>query len=115
MDTPWWTRTMKTTPLETEAAEAPSPRRSLSDRFAVAWADCLGAGHFPWASRTFATLLAIPVAYALSLLPSRPLWAIVVVGYTLPTFCAFHRAGKHYGVADARQIVADQWAGFFVA
>lgn len=106
---------MKTTPLDSEAAPALPARRSLSDLFATVWASGFGAGHFPWASGTFGTLVAIPVAYALGLLSSRPLWASLVVAYTLVTMWAAQRAGKHYGVADARQIVADEWAGFFVS
>lgn len=104
---------MKTTPLETGRV-APVPR-SPSDAIAVAWASCFGAGYFPVASGTFGTLVALPFAYLLTLLPSKALWALVVAVYVAITVWAAHRAGKHYGVADARQIVADEWAGFFVA
>jgi len=104
---------MKTTPLE---SDSPAPAgRSLSDAAAVAWASCLGAGHFPVASGTFGTLVALPFAYLLTLLPSRGLWALVVALYVAVTVWAAHRAGKRFGTADARQIVADEWAGFFVA
>lgn len=106
---------MKTTPIDTETAAPSRSQRSPSDLFAIVWANCLGAGHFPWASGTFASLLAIPVAYALSLLPSPSLWGLAIAAYTGVTVWAAHRAGKHYGEADARQIVADEWAGFFVA
>lgn len=106
---------MKTAPLDPEAAQASPTPRSAADHFAVLWASGFGAGYFPWASGTFGTLVALPVAYALSLSPSRSLWALLVVTYTLVTFWAAHRAGKQFGVADARQIVADEWAGFFVA
>lgn len=106
---------MKTTPLDSGPAAAEHSERTFSDRCAIAWASCLGAGYFPWASGTFATLLAIPVAYLLSHLPSPRVWALAIVGYTALTVWAANRAGRHYGVADARQIVADEWAGFFVA
>lgn len=106
---------MKTTPLDPEATVSPTSAPSFSDRFALVWASCFGAGHFPWASGTFGTLVAIPVALALASLSSRPLWGVLVGAYVLGTMWAAQRAGKRYGVADARQIVADEWAGFFVA
>ncbi|MFO7156822.1 MAG: phosphatidylglycerophosphatase A [Pseudomonadota bacterium] len=104
---------MKTTPLESDSSTP--AERSSADLAAVAWASCLGAGYFPVASGTFGTLVALPFAFLLSLLPSKVLWALVVALYTAVTVWAAHRAGKRFGVADARQIVADEWAGFFVA
>jgi phosphatidylglycerophosphatase A len=91
------------------------PARTLWDRFSLVWSSCFGAGYFPYASGTFGTLVALPAAYLLSLVPSAWVWALLVGGYTAVTVVTAQRAGKLHGVPDAKQIVADEWAGFFVA
>lgn len=102
-------------PRGTEGSERPSTRRAPADRFALAWSSCLGVGYFPFASGTAGTLAALPAAYLLSLIASPFLWGAVVAAFTAITVWASHRAGKALGVVDASQIVADEWAGFFLA
>lgn len=89
--------------------------RTIWDHFSLVWSSCFGAGYFPFASGTFGTLVALPAAYLLSLVASPWLWLALVGGYTAVTVATAQRAGWLHGVADAKQIVADEWAGFFVA
>jgi phosphatidylglycerophosphatase A len=94
------------------AATAPRSRTGY-DLFALIWSSGLGAGYFPFASGTFGTLVALPLAWALSLLQPAA-WFAVVVAFTLVTIQASQRAGKIYRIPDARYIVADEFAGLFV-
>jgi phosphatidylglycerophosphatase A len=76
----------------------------------AAWGPC---GLSPVAPGTVGTLGAIPLWWALSLLP-RPAHAVAVAALTLLGVAAARRAGEYWGVTDASAIVIDEVVGFLV-
>lgn len=84
------------------------------DIFSLIWSSGLGSGYFPVASGTFGTLVALPFAWALSLIQPWWLWTAAVLLFIAITVKTAHRAGQIYGIVDARYIVADEFAGLFV-
>src|SRR4051794_12149180 len=96
------------------SAAVNKPARSGADVFALIWSSGLGSGYFPFASGTFGTLVAMPFAWGMSKL-SPLAWALVFAGFLAVTVQTAQRAGKIYGIVDARYIVADEFAGLFVS
>ncbi len=81
--------------------------------FVLALATCAGAGFFPWASGTLASLLAMVPYYFLR---SHPLWyglttvAVIVVGV------AVSGPAEHYlHEKDPHPVVIDEVAGYLIA
>lgn len=69
-----------------------------------------GAGLSPFAPGTFGSLIGIPLALALQLLPS--VWQAAIWGVLCVVGCFIcHRAGRRLGVADHPAIVWDEVCG----
>jgi phosphatidylglycerophosphatase A len=87
--------------------------RGPPPRLALAWSSFFGAGYFPVAPGTAGTLAAVPLYWALSLLPW---WAylLATLAVTLSGIAAADRAGRYYGVADSGHIVIDEVAGYLI-
>lgn len=90
------------------------PQRTWFDIFSLIWSSGLGAGYFPVASGTFGTLVALPFAWALSLVQPWWAWAGIFAAFVAISVVAAHRAGQIYGIVDARYIVSDEFAGLFL-
>lgn len=80
----------------------------------MVWSSGFGAGYFPFASGTFGTAAAMPLAWALSLVRPWWGWALAVAAYTAVSVAAAHRAGRLHGVVDSKRIVSDEFAGLFL-
>lgn len=76
----------------------------------AAWGPC---GFSPVAPGTVGTLGAVPLWWALSLLPRGAVPA-AIVAVTLVGVAAARRAGRYWGVTDASPIVIDEVAGYLV-
>lgn len=70
-------------------------------------------GYFPLAPGTFGTLLAIPIYYFLSEIPS-PLYEITLLGFFFLAVWFSEKAGPLFGKKDDPRIVIDEIMGFFV-
>jgi phosphatidylglycerophosphatase A len=85
----------------------------MSRRLALVLATVGGAGFFPFASGTFASLLAIPLYYALR----GSVWAYA--GATLAIAAAgvwaAGEAERHLGQKDPHAVVIDEVAGYLIA
>lgn len=100
--------------MRRSAPASARPARSIGDKLAVAWSSGFGAGYFPFASGTFGTAVALPFAWALSLVQPWWGWALLVAAYTAVSVVAAHRAGRVHGVVDSKLIVSDEFAGLFL-
>jgi phosphatidylglycerophosphatase A len=76
----------------------------------AAWGPC---GFSPVAPGTAGTLGAIPLWWALSLLP-RPALPLAILLLTALGIVAAGRAGRYWGVTDASAIVLDEVVGYLV-
>jgi len=85
----------------------------MIDRFCIILATGLGVGYFPLAPGTFGTLLAIPIYYFLSEIPS-PLYEITLLGFFFLAVWFSEKAGPLFGKKDDPRIVIDEIMGFFV-
>lgn len=77
----------------------------------AAWGPC---GYSPVAPGTAGTLGAIPLAWAVSLLPFPAHLAAIAAVYAI-SLPAAQRAGAYWGIADASPIVIDEVVGYLVA
>jgi len=84
-----------------------------SDRAALILATWFGAGLAPRAPGTVGTLATMPLAVLFCGWPVESQLALLLVMFPLGVAAA-HRAGRHYGVADAGQIVVDESIGLLV-
>lgn len=78
------------------------------------------SGYIPFASGTFATLLAIPLFFPLSLVnqlrfPGAVVFVGLVLGLSALAIWLSDVAEKTYGEKDSHKIVVDEIVGFFVA
>ncbi|MBL8148855.1 MAG: phosphatidylglycerophosphatase A [Blastocatellia bacterium] len=89
---------------------------TLADRTAIFLATGFGSGYFPVGPGTAGTVVAIPIylllVYYLELALTN--YILVVLLITVGSFFLAHRAGKHFGLVDAQQIVIDEIAGFLI-
>jgi phosphatidylglycerophosphatase A len=76
----------------------------------AAWGPC---GLSPVAPGTVGTLGAVPLGWAVSRLPP-PAQAAFLAGFLWLSIAAAARAGRHWRVVDASQIVIDEVMGFLV-
>ena len=86
---------------------------ATSDRAALLLATWFGSGYAPRAPGTVGTLATLPLALVFcgwSLDSQLALLAVL----TPLGMAAAHRAGRHFGVADAGQIVVDESIGLLV-
>lgn len=90
-------------------ADAPS-------RLALFLATGLGSGYSPLAPGTAGSLVAVIIYLVLSLAAVHTLVYIAIcVGVTVVGCVVAERAGRHFGVVDAQQIVIDEIAGFLIS
>ncbi len=92
------------------------PAKNFIDWLAVFFATGFGSGYSPIAPGTAGTIVAVPIYIFLTFYCQ-----VNIVGYLAITLLvivvgsiAAHRAGKHFGLIDAGQIVVDEIAGFLV-
>jgi phosphatidylglycerophosphatase A len=73
-----------------------------------------GVGYSPVAPGTLGTLIAIPVYYFLSEIPS-PLYEITLVGFFFLSVWISENAEIFFGEKDDQRIVIDEMMGFLIA
>ncbi|MCX8117825.1 MAG: phosphatidylglycerophosphatase A [Desulfobacterota bacterium] len=83
------------------------------DRFILLLGTGLGTGYAPFAPGTMGTLLAIPLYYGLSEIPS-PLYELTLAGLFFLSVWVAEKAGALLGQKDDPRIVIDEIMGFFV-
>jgi len=87
--------------------------RVLSDwRLLLAFG--FGSGLAPRAPGTFGTLVAVPIAWLLHLLPLPAYWVVVVVFFALGVWLCDY-AARQLGVHDHSGIVWDEVVGYLIA
>jgi len=92
------------------------PASGLLDWMAIFLATGFGSGYSPIAPGTMGTAVAIPIYLLLEFHLQLGLFAYiaVVVLITALGCVVAQRAGRHFGAADAGQIVIDEIAGFLI-
>jgi phosphatidylglycerophosphatase A len=89
------------------------PARSARDHLALAIATAGGAGLSPVAPGTMGTIVAIPLAWALSA-AGLPLYLIATLVVTVAGIWAADRADRLWGTHDSGRIVIDEVAGYLL-
>jgi len=82
--------------------------------FILLLATGFGVGYSPLAPGTLGTLIAIPVYYFLSEIPS-PLYEITLVGFFFLSVWISENAEIFFGKKDDQRIVIDEMMGFLIA
>ena len=98
-------------------SELKTPNSKLQKRmnqFILFWATGFGVGYSPLAPGTLGTLIAIPVYYFLSEIPS-PLYEITLVGFFFISVWISENAEIFFGKKDDQRIVIDEIMGFLIA
>ena len=83
------------------------------NRFIVILATGFGVGYSPVAPGTLGTLIAIPVYYFLSEIPS-PLYEITLIGFFFLSVWVSENAERLFGKKDDQRIVIDEIIGFLI-
>jgi phosphatidylglycerophosphatase A len=81
--------------------------------FILVLATGFGVGYSPIAPGTLGTLVAIPIYYFLSEIPS-PLYEITLVGFFFLSVWIAENAERFFGKKDDQRIVIDEIMGFLV-
>jgi len=81
--------------------------------FILVLATGFGVGYSPIAPGTLGTLVAIPIYYFLSEIPS-PLFEITLVGFFFLSVWISENAERFFGKKDDQRIVIDEIVGFLV-
>src|SRR5262249_4143522 len=94
-----------------------APARTFLDWAALFLATGFGSGYFPIAPGTPRTVVAVPIYLLLVsyLRVNLLLYIGIVIVITALGCVVAHRAGRHFGIIDAGQIVIDEIAGFLVS
>jgi phosphatidylglycerophosphatase A len=82
-------------------------------RFILFLATGFGVGYSPIAPGTLGTLVAIPIYYFLSEIPS-PFYEIILVGFFFLSVWISENAERYFGKKDDRRIVIDEIVGFII-
>jgi len=82
-------------------------------RFIILFATGLGAGYPPIAPGTLGTLIAIPIYYFLSEIPS-PLYEITLIGFFFLSVWISENAEVFFEKKDDQRIVIDEIVGFLI-
>ena len=82
-------------------------------RFILFLATGFGVGYVPIAPGTLGTLVAIPIYYYLSEIPS-PLYEITLVGFFFLSVWISENAERYFGKKDDGRIVIDEIMGFLI-
>src|SRR5512139_3508207 len=99
-----------------ENSELNTPNSTLQKRvkqFILFLATGFGAGYSPVAPGTAGTLVAIPIYYFLSDIPS-PLYEITVIGFFFLSVWISENAETFFGKKDDPRIVIDEVMGFLI-
>ena len=83
------------------------------NRFIVILATGFGVGYSPVAPGTLGTLIAIPIYYFLSEIPS-PLYEVTLVGFFFVSVWVSGNAERLFGKEDDQRIVIDEVIGFLI-
>ena len=81
--------------------------------FSLFLATGFGVGYSPVAPGTLGTLVAIPIYYFLSKIPS-PLYEITLIGFFFLSVWISENAEKFFGKKDDQRIVIDEVIGFLI-
>jgi len=84
------------------------------DRFFLLIATGFGVGYSPIAPGTLGTLVAIPIYYFLSEIPS-PLYEITLIGFFFLSVWISENAEIFFGKKDDQRIVIDEIVGFLIS
>lgn len=84
------------------------------NRFILILATGFGVGYSPIAPGTLGTLIAIPVYYFLSTIPS-PLYEITLIAFLFLSVWISENAEIFFGKKDDTRIVIDEMIGFLIA
>jgi len=82
-------------------------------RFILVLATGFGVGYSPIGPGTLGTLVAIPIYYFLSEIPS-PIYEITLVGFFFLSVWVSENAERFFGKKDDQRIVIDEIMGFLV-
>ncbi len=82
-------------------------------RFFLLIATGFGVGYSPIAPGTLGTLVALPIYYFLSEIPS-PLYEITLVGFFFVSVWISENAERFFGKKDDQRIVIDEIIGFLI-
>jgi phosphatidylglycerophosphatase A len=82
-------------------------------RFILLLATGFGVGYSPVAPGTLGTLVALPIYYFLSEIPS-PLYEITLVGFFFLSVWISENAERFFGQKDDQRIVIDEIIGFLI-
>jgi len=88
-------------------------RNTKMNRFIVILATGFGVGYSPVAPGTLGTLIAIPIYYFLSEIPS-PLYEVTLVGFFFLSVWVSGNAERLFGKEDDQRIVIDEIIGFLI-
>ena len=83
------------------------------NRFFLVLATGFGVGYSPVAPGTLGTLIAIPVYYFLSAIPS-PIYEITLIGFFFLSVWISENAEIFFGKKDDQRIVIDEMMGFLI-
>ena len=83
------------------------------NRFFLVLATGFGVGYSPVAPGTLGTLIAIPVYYFLSAIPS-PIYEITLIGFFFLSVWISENAEIFFGKKDDQRIVIDEMIGFLI-
>ena len=83
------------------------------NRFFLLLATGFGVGYSPVAPGTLGTLIAIPVYYFLSAIPS-PIYEITLIGFFFLSVWISENAEIFFGKKDDQRIVIDEMMGFLI-
>lgn len=90
------------------------PVTDMAGRLSLLLATGFGSGYSPVAPGTAGSLVAVLIYFCLAQLDILAYIVFCVAVTVLGCFVA-DRAGKHFGVVDAQQIVIDEIAGFLIS
>jgi phosphatidylglycerophosphatase A len=82
-------------------------------QFTLFWATGFGVGYSPIAPGTLGTLIAIPIYYFLSEIPS-PIYEITLIGFFFLAVWISENAETFFGKKDDQKIVIDEMMGFLI-
>ena len=82
-------------------------------RFFLLFATGFGVGYSPVAPGTLGTLIAIPIYYFLSEIPS-PLYEVTLVGFFFLSVWVSGNAERLFGKEDDQRIIIDEMIGFLI-
>ena len=83
------------------------------NKFIIILATGFGAGYSPFAPGTMGTLIAVPLYYFFSNIPS-PIYEITLIGFLFLSIWVSEYAEVSFGKSDDGRIVIDEMMGFLI-